>query len=443
MGRGEPNHHLDAALDRAGLSHAGLAKRLRDQDPNLRYDHTSVARWIRDGATPRHPTPDLICAIIGERLQTTITLADIGMGITGQHTAQTLTQAVNNAAATWRADHHRAPTTTRPAAGPAAVTPVWEWTSPPEDTDVTHHGRGRVDQAHIRRLTEARTRYQEMYRRVGGIPVRPRLAQVLHEQVAPLLRATYDDDLGRCLYRAAGGLAALAGVCAYDADEQGRAQAYLFGALRLAKASGDRSFGAYIVALLANQALYLNDSRLVVQYAEAALRAGTNPGPALEADLHSLAGKAYARMGDVNGAHQHLRQAEATVERLHLAAEPAEVSYVVPGLVETQVAEALRRLSDLRGAQEYAERAVETAPATHPRGRVHRNAGLALILAARGNADEAAAVGERMLDDAQGMESGRIRDRVDTVTAALRPHHHEPAVAAFLYRAGDDEGTSS
>lgn len=43
----EPNLLLDALIERAGLSHAGLAKRINSAgggDLGLRYDHASVAR---------------------------------------------------------------------------------------------------------------------------------------------------------------------------------------------------------------------------------------------------------------------------------------------------------------------------------------------------------------------------------------------------------------
>lgn len=70
------------------------------------------------------------------------------------------------------------------------------------------------------------------------------------------------------------------------------------------------------------------------------------------------------------------------------AEKPDEISYVLPGLVETQSAEALRRLGDLGAAQNCAEESVRTAPATDLRGQVHRYAGLALILTARGDLDQ-------------------------------------------------------
>jgi hypothetical protein len=379
--------------------------------------------------------PELICQILSARLGENLAPEDIGMRRSPSPSQPSLARFVDRAAALWRGDQRgRIPTT--PIVGAGAVEPVWEWENPPEDRDVSHRGRRGVDPADVARLRRARDRYQEMYRRVGGVPTRPRIITLLTEQAAPLLRDAYDDATGRQLFRAVGGLAALAGVCAYDADLQALAQKHLLAALRMAKASGDSGFGGYIVALLANQALHLGECRLVIQYAETALRAaGGRLTPALVADLHALAGKAYARMGDVEGCHHHLRLSEATAARIDHGGEPAEVSYMTPGLVETQASEALRRLGDLSAAQTYAEESVRTAPATHLRGQVHRHAGLALILTARGDVDHGVHVATGMLDLAHGMESGRIRDRIDTVARALRPHAAVLTVAEFLDRA--------
>ncbi len=81
-----------------------------------------------------------------------------------------------------------------------------------------------------------------------GLVATPAMIAFLNERGAPLIRSAYDDVTGRELYRAVGGLVALAGVCAYDANLQGVAQRYFFQALRMAKASGDRGSGGYVVA---------------------------------------------------------------------------------------------------------------------------------------------------------------------------------------------------
>jgi hypothetical protein len=146
----------------------------------------------------------------------------------------------------------------------------------------------------------------------------------------------------------------------------------MFDALRMAKASGDRQFGAYILSLLATHALQQDHCTLTVQYAEVGLRSASALSPALIADRHTLAGKAYARMGDASACSRHLRESQTLAGRIRPMGGPEEVSYVQPGLVETQVAEALRRLGDLSGALTYAQGSVATAGASHMRGRVHR-----------------------------------------------------------------------
>ncbi|MFI7025183.1 hypothetical protein ACIBMZ_20945 [Micromonospora sp. NPDC049900] len=431
----EANILLDALLDRAGLSHAGLARRLTSLDSALRYDHASVARWIRDHAIPREPVPLLICRILGDRLGMSLTPADIGMTRkpTGQYTS-TLPHLIDRAVAQWRGDQKgQHPTTV--LTGAQAIAALWDWEHPFDD-DQNHPSQRRVDATDVARLRHSRVQYQEMYRRVGGIPVRARIVATLTSHATPLLRAAYDNRRGRDLFQAVAGLAALAGVCAYDANRQPLAQRHLLTALRLANASGDRPLGAYVIAVMANQMLHLDEYRLVVQYSQAALRAaGHVISPALAADLHALAGKAYARMGDKAGSHPHLRQAETLAARLDPGTGPAEVSYVQPGLVETQVAEALRRLGDLTAAHTYATESVRTADTTHLRGQVHRHAGLALILTARGDLDHAITTAHHMLDRLTGMESGRLADRIRQVTAALQPHATQPTVAAFLERA--------
>ncbi|WP_018655922.1 hypothetical protein [Actinomadura flavalba] len=419
----EPNLLLDALLGEAGMSYAGLAARM-NHGAATRYDHTSVARWVRDHAIPRGAAPDLICDILGARLGRVLTLGDIGMDRAGSpgDGPPDLGTALSHATALWRGDDQRSEIVARTTLlrGPAAVAPVFEWENPPDDRDVSHRGPGRVGVAEVQRVRAARDRYEQMYRRVGGVPVRPRVVAYLHRQVAPLVKGTYDDATGRELLRAAGGLVALAGISAYDADRQPLAQRYLLHALRMAKASGSRSFGGYVVALLANQAMYRGTYRQVIQYAETALRgAGGHLSPALVVDLHALQAKAYARMGDTAGCHRHMARSYGV--EIRRENEPPETGYVQPGLVATQHAEALRRLGDLRAAQEHAEQALAPDD-VHTRGQAHRLATFALILAQRGEVEHAADIGEQMLDRAAGMESGRIAERVRDVVDALARH---------------------
>ena len=91
----------------------------------------------------------------------------------------------------------------------------------------------------------------------------------------------------------------------------------------MAKASGDRGFGGYVVALLANQALYRGSNRQVIQYAETALRGARGRlSPALVTDLNALQAKAYARIGDRDGCHASMSRAEDMAARIRPAKSP-------------------------------------------------------------------------------------------------------------------------
>ncbi|MFE9858280.1 transcriptional regulator [Streptomyces sp. NPDC005780] len=422
----EPNTLLEALIDEAGVSRAGLAAHVnqagRARGLCLRYEHTAVARWLK-GQRPRGQVPDLICEVLGNRLRRALSLDDIGMAALGAHPpvqSSSLTGFVERATALWRSDAQQRPhVVAAPAVtGTTAVMPVWEWENPPEDTDVSRTGPQRVGPADIATLRAARAHYELMYRRAGGIATRSRIVGFLNAETAPLLRGGYSDAMGRQLHRATGGLVAVAGICAYDSDAHGLAQRYFHQALRLAKASGDRGLGGYVIALLVNQSLFLADFRQSVAFAEAALRAaGRDITPALAADLHAMQAKAYAHLGDGPSALRCIRRAESEAERIRPGQEPDETGYVQPGLVNVQVAEALLRLGDLQAARGHAAAAVRT-PA-HDRGRVHRLAMLTTIELRQGEADRAAAWAAEMAERARGMESQRLRDRLRAVREHL------------------------
>ncbi|CAM5642964.1 MULTISPECIES: hypothetical protein [Streptomyces] len=421
----EPNSLLDAILDEAGISHAGLALHVnqlgRQRGLALRYEHTAVARWLK-GQRPRGQVPDLICEVLSERLHRAVGLDDIGLSRPGVRRVPDtpLSGFVERATALWRSDEQQRPhVLSAPAlTGTSAVIPVWEWENPPEDADVSRDGLTRVSMADIEMLRAARTHYEQMYRKAGGIATRTRVVGFLNTEAAPLLRGSYTDATGRQLHRATGGLVAVAGICAYDSDALGLAQRYFHQALRLAKASGDRGLGAYIIALLVNQSLFVREYRQAVAFAEAALRtAGPQITPALAADLYAMQAKAYARLGDGASALSCIRRAEAAAERIRPGQEPDETDYVQPGLVNVQVAEALLSLGDLRAARAHADAAVDT-PA-HDRGRVHRLAMLTHIELRQGDADQAVANAAQMTEQARGMESQRLRDRLRAVREHL------------------------
>lgn len=418
----EPNTLLDALLDEAGMSRAGLAARVNRLGASRHsYDHTSVGRWLA-GQRPRGEVPELIRRILSRAVGRPLTLDDIGFGSPSSASPGTvaLDQFVNRAPALWRSDRPGRDAQTPVTAGLNAIAPVWEWENPPEDSDVSRHGSTRVGLDDVTCIQAARDRYEQMYRRVGGVATRGRVVFFLNEYAATVLRGSYSDAIGRKLHRAVGGLVSIAGICAYDADAQGLAQSYFHQALRLAKASGDRAFGAYIIALMTNQAMFLRDYHRALAFAEAALRAaGSEISPALAADLNAMKAKAYGRIKEQNSAHQAMASAEQAAGRIGEREEPPETGYVQPGLVDTQLAETLLSLGDLSAADTYAQQAADLA--THPRGQVNRLVTVTRVAVARRDIDRAAHAASAMLDRAEGMESVRLNDRFRAIADALRP----------------------
>lgn len=421
----EPNALLDALLDAAGMSQQGLASRVNRaaaaRGMTTSYDHSSVHRWLR-GQRPRDPAPELVAEVLSERLGRTLTYEDAGFGVrrTQPGVAQPLGRFIDKATALWRADKQgRADVDElQVVSGVGAIAPIWEWENPPHDVSVARTGDGTmVGASDVGRLADAKGHYQEMYRRAGGLATHSRLAGFLVTQATPLLYGTFDDKTGRDLYRAIGGLTSLAGNCAYDSGRHPLAQRYFHHALRLAKASGDRPFGSYVLALMVNQALALGDFRQAVGVAEAALRNPSGISAALNADLSVMQASAYAQMGDSASMYKAVARAEKALTNIAARNEPTETSYVQAGVIEIRLVEAMIYIGDLKPAGQYAPQPTDAN--LHPRGRVNRLATLATLALRSGDVDQAAHLAIEMIEQAQGMESDRLRARFVKLRNAL------------------------
>ena len=232
----ETNVLLAALLDEARISRAGLAARINQLSAakgsiGTNYDHTSIGRWIKLGQVPRGDASELVCRVFSDRLHRAITLADIGMdqqqaNVPVDTQPLSLDPLISKSSALWRSDAHRQiDPASSVKSGMEALAPLVVWENPPEWQHLEHAGAHSVDFGDIELLRSARQRYEQMYRLVGGLAVRPRITEFLHVRCTPLLKGTYTDELGRQLFRAVGGLVALTGICAYDSDEHGAANA--------------------------------------------------------------------------------------------------------------------------------------------------------------------------------------------------------------------------
>ncbi|MFC7247725.1 hypothetical protein ACFQO7_35115 [Catellatospora aurea] len=191
----------------------------------------------------------------------------------------------------------------------------WRWLFDPDDSTVERAGDGRVTAADVDVLRTIQRQFFDLDRRHGGGYARTFVAEFLHREVAPLLNGTYTDAIGRELFAAAAELTAQLGFMAYDGGAMGLAQRAYVQALRLSKASGDRAFGAHVLANMATQAVFMGKPGEAVQLSSAAVEAARGSASSVMARIQTAAASARAGTGDRTGAYRALADAEAAMGR--------------------------------------------------------------------------------------------------------------------------------
>lgn len=334
-----PNTALAALLAEAAMSNAGLAHRVaalaaaRGHTPP-RYNHASVARWLR-GEHPRGATPDLIADVLSEALGRRVTRADAGLRPAAPVTDIGLSYesdpdaAIQSATDLYGADATRRDALSRTAYSAVAyVVPALRWMTAPASTLTDRAGRRRVGAANIAAIREVTATFRRQDNMFGGGYARSTVVQYLADEVTPMLRhGAYTESVGRDLFSASAEMTLLAGWMAYDLEQHPIAQRYLIQALRLAQGGADEALGAEVLAAMSCQAAYLGRGVDAVDMARAAARSARRAGlAALESEC--LAGEAHghALAGAPRSCADALTQAERALDRAG-ADRPAWLAY--------------------------------------------------------------------------------------------------------------------
>lgn len=267
-----PNEKLGTVLALAGISNAGLARRVNDlgaqRGLTLRYDKTSVARWVSKGMVPQGAAPHLIAAAIGQKLGRPVPLHEIGLADAdpapevGLAFPRDVGAAVKSATELYRLDLAGRRTgggIWQSLAGSFAVsayaTPASRWLITPADSSVAREAQPlesggdntpqKVGHSDVQKLREAAEDARRWDSKYGGGDWRSSMVpECLRVEAAPLLLGAYSDDVGRALFGASAELTRLAGWMAFDTGQQEAAQRYYIQALRLARAAADVPLGA-------------------------------------------------------------------------------------------------------------------------------------------------------------------------------------------------------
>ncbi|MEV6836745.1 MFS transporter [Streptomyces sp. NPDC051133] len=459
-----PNEKLGAVLALAGISNAGLARRVNDlgaqRGLTLRYDKTSVARWVSKGMVPQGAAPHLIAAAIGQKLGRPVPLHEIGLADAdpapevGLAFPRDVGQAVRSATELYRLDlaGRRAGSggIWQSLAGSFAVsayaTPASRWLITPADSSVAREAGSaeesgapiKVGHSDVQKLQEAAEDARRWDSKYGGGDWRSSMVpECLRVEAAPLLLGSYSDEVGRALFGASAELTRLAGWMAFDTGQQEAAQRYYIQALRLARAAADVPLGGYVLASMSLQATYRGFGDEGVDLAQAALERNRGLATARTMSFFRLVeARAHARAGDAQAAGAALKAAEGWLERSREGDnDPSWLGFYGYDRFAADAAECYRDLKAPRQVRRFTEQAL-----SKPTEEFVRSHGLRLVVSAvaeleSGNLDAACEQGVRAVEVAGRISSARTTEYVRDLLHRLEPYGDEPRVVELRERA--------
>jgi hypothetical protein len=261
----------------------------------------------------------------------------------------------------------------------------------------------------------------------------------LDTEVATMLRGTYSGAVGTELFSASALLTRLVGWMAYDVGVHGMAQRYFVQALRLAQASGDRTLGAYILASMSRQAVYLGHGREAVQLARVAQQGALSvASPRVRVVLHAVEARGHGLLGDGRACMAALVRADQALGQAgSVAEEPDWARFVDEAQLADEYAHCFRDLEDHRRAREFAERSLKLRDMEYARSRLFCSTVLATALLGLGELDRACAIEAQAAEAAGGMRSARAVEYVRDFSMRLTPYKDTPAVRDFRRRTDD------
>ncbi|MFD3517768.1 transcriptional regulator [Streptomyces sp. NPDC058657] len=444
----QPNERLQALIQEAGCSNAGLARRVNmcgaEHGLDLRYDKTSVARWLR-GQQPRGRAPGIIAEALGRKLGRTVTIDEIGMangknlasGI-GLQFSPTVLGAIEQVCELWRSDVGRRDFLSGSSvASSALVEPSRDWLITGADHQVARTAGSRVgasDVAAVRATTDALVTLDHKF---GSGHVRPIVVHYLNSVVSGLLSGSYREATGRELFAAVARLTELAGYMAVDTGQPGLAQRYYIQALRLAQAAGDRGYGGYVLAAsMSHLAAQLGNPREIAQLARAAQEgARGRVTPRTEAMFYAAEARGHALLGDERTCAAVASRALSALERAHDAGDSGDDPFWIAHFDQAYLADELAHCHRDLGQADAAARRAQESVQGHPDGKVRRRAiGLVLLATAQVQQREiehACHTGTRAVELLSTLRSNRGAEYLEDFQQRLEPYRDEPSVREF------------
>ncbi|MYW02044.1 hypothetical protein [Streptomyces sp. SID3343] len=444
------NGDLIALVAEAGLSRRELARWVNvvaeRRGLHLGCSHTSVARWF-EGAQPRWPIPELLAEALGRRLGCELTVADLGLrdrrppipdpfdGLIVARTAAEVRQAVADLS---ERDMNRRTFLANTAFGVGAfAAPALFWStasgvgSEPEKLAST--GPTTVRDADVQRIHQTVLAFRRLDRAQGGGDLRDTVVNHLNGVARTKLAGTYGEDVGRRLFRAVAELTELAGWLSFDSGRHALAQRYHIQALRLAQAAGDVAYGAYVMANMACQAVYLGHGWEAVQLARAAEQGAARAlGPRARAIVSSMEARGHAALKDRRACEQSMLVAERHLDAAGpVDDDPSWCNYFDESELQHEFAHSHRDLGLQDKIHGFASESLKLRREGATRRCAQDTTFMAAAYLAQGELDAACGKATDALRIAGNLSSTQCNDFLADFRRRLQRYDKEPIVRAF------------
>ena len=257
----------------------------------------------------------------------------------------------------------------------------------------------------------------------GGGTALPMATTYLRSEILPLLDGCGRDARSKSFIEAVAEYELDAGWMAYDAGQQDVAERYFTGALRRARAVGNRLLEGRILASMSHQAIHLQRVQGAIGLAQAArsvtAHIATPRALAMEAAMEACS---YAAAGDARQSHRALDDAANAVTLISAGGQPdPEWLDFDEGGFWGHAARTYRDLGELQLAEDAAQKSVALCLPSHSRTRAQRNTILATAHLRKGELEAAIDAGDQVIHEAWSLQSGHVFGEIAQLAAAIAP----------------------
>ncbi|MFH9984022.1 hypothetical protein ACH4ND_33445 [Streptomyces sp. NPDC017179] len=346
--------------------------------------------------------------------------------------------AIQSVRQLWRADLNQYdPLLTAEPSEPAWSEASLRWLVAPEPGVPRQRNEGaRVSLGDVAAIKTTADMFAQLDDQFGGDHARHAVIQYLSNDVAPLLRGRYTEQVGRALFSTVAEATLLAGWMSYDACHHGLAQRYFLQALRLAQDANDRRLAGSILSAMSHQATFLGRYTQAATLARAALM-GISPvaTPTLRAQFHAMEARALARTGDVAACEAALSAATKALESRNNEDEPEWISYFDDVELAAEAAHCFRDVNSARRAVVHAENAMS---GSHVRSDFFATMVLADAHLRAGDVEEACRVALDALDLGEQLKSARCVSYLTEFRRNLSASGQSSAARDLAEQAGEN-----